>query len=139
MILRRISKSSSSSSFVNFWDYRNKRYLISKRRSRNGVATIVISLTQISLRVMGLGMEKNTNQNHGRKIHSISSESRAIVKAKNHPNYKHFWSDPISLNILQIREMWCKVNKNFRNRLQKRHLLEASTFEKVRISIFYIR
>lgn len=46
--------------------------------------------------------------------------------------YKHFWSDPISLNILQIREMWCKVNENFRNRLQnKRHLLEASTFEKV--------
>ena len=62
---------------------------------------------------------------------SISSESKAIVKAKNLPNYKHFSSDPISLNILQIREMWRKVNKNFRNKLQKRHLLEASTFEKV--------
>ena len=43
-----------------------KMILILERQSRNGVATIVISLTQISHRVMGLEMEKNTNQKYGR-------------------------------------------------------------------------
>lgn len=60
--------------------------LILERQSRIGVATIVISLTQISHRVMGLEMEKNTNQKYGEKCTQSAIESRAIDKANGRKN-----------------------------------------------------
>ena len=78
-------------------------------------------MTQISHRVMGLEMEKNTNQKYGEKYTQSANESRAIDKAKRQKEW---------------REKRCATDRVEQN---KRHLLEASTFEKVRISIFYIR
>ena len=60
--------------------------LILERQSRNGVATIVISLTQISHRVMGLEMERTPIKSMEDKYTQSASESRAIVKANGRKN-----------------------------------------------------
>ena len=52
-----------------------------ERQSRNGVATIVISLTQISHRVMGLEMERTPIKSMEDKYTQSASESGAIDKA----------------------------------------------------------
>ncbi|MBE6311516.1 MAG: hypothetical protein E7080_10795 [Bacteroidales bacterium] len=53
--------------------------LILERRSRNGVATLALCLTQISHRVMGLEMEKNTNQKRGRKMLSMGGKMNDVT------------------------------------------------------------
>ncbi len=55
--------------------------LILERQSRNGVATIVICLTQISHRVMGLEMERTPIKSMEDKYTQSANESRAIDKA----------------------------------------------------------
>ena len=84
-----------------------------ERQSRNGVATIAISLTQISHRVMGLEMERTPIKSMEDKYTQSANESIAIDKAKR-------------------QKEWCEKRcATDRVEQKKRHLLEASTFEKV--------
>ena len=84
-----------------------------ERQSRNGVATIVISLTQIRHRVMGVEMERTPINSMEDKYTQSARKSRAIDKA--------------------IRQNECCENRCATDRVEqkKRHLLEASTFLKV--------
>ena len=68
--------------------------LILERQSRNGVATIAISLTQISHRVMGLEMERTPIKSMEDKYTQSASESRAIVKAKKSPKLQALLERP---------------------------------------------
>ena len=84
--------------------------LILERQSRNGVATLALSLTQISHRVMGLEMERTPIKSMEDKCSQSAREIRAIDKA--------IW-----------QKEWCEERcATDRVEQNKRHLLKQAPF-----------